>query len=62
MSFVFHADRTIAFARADDDSIKTLDDVIGKRVAFTSMTGSSGFIMPSAGPDPNYRCLCRLFF
>ncbi len=34
------------FARADDDSIKTIDDVVGKRVAFTSITGSSGFIMP----------------
>ena len=34
------------FARAGDDSIKTLDDVIGKRVAFTSMTGSSGFVRP----------------
>ncbi len=34
------------FARADDDSIKTIDDVIGKRVAFTSITGSSGFVRP----------------
>jgi phosphonate transport system substrate-binding protein len=34
------------FARADDDSIKTIDDTIGKRVAFTSITGSSGFVRP----------------
>lgn len=34
------------FARADDESIKTIDDAIGKRVAFTSITGSSGFVRP----------------
>tara|TARA_Y100000780_G_C13690089_1_gene419181 strand:+ start:1802 stop:2806 length:1005 start_codon:yes stop_codon:yes gene_type:complete len=34
------------FARVDDNSINTIDDVIGKRVAFTSITGSSGFIRP----------------
>jgi phosphonate transport system substrate-binding protein len=34
------------WAKADDDSIKSLKDTIGKRVAFTSITGSSGFIRP----------------
>ncbi|MFQ5941158.1 MAG: phosphate/phosphite/phosphonate ABC transporter substrate-binding protein [Nitrososphaerales archaeon] len=34
------------FARADDDSINTIDDAVGKRVAFTSITGSSGFVRP----------------
>jgi len=34
------------FARDDDNSTASLDDSIGKRVAFTSMTGSSGFILP----------------
>lgn len=34
------------WARADDNSIKTLDDTLGKRVAFTSITGSSGFVKP----------------
>jgi phosphonate transport system substrate-binding protein len=31
---------------ADNDSINTLEDTVGKRVAFTSMTGSSGFVRP----------------
>ena len=31
---------------ADDNSIQTLEDTVGKRVAFTSITGSSGFIRP----------------
>ncbi len=35
-----------AWALAENDSIKTLEDTVGKRVAFTSMTGSSGFVMP----------------
>ena len=34
------------WARADDNSIQTLEDSLGKRVAFTSMTGSSGFVRP----------------
>ena len=34
------------WAKADNDSINSLSDVIGKRVAFTSITGSSGFIRP----------------
>lgn len=34
------------WARADNDSIHSLSDTIGKRVAFTSITGSSGFILP----------------
>lgn len=34
------------FARADDNSTGSLNDTIGKRVAFTSITGSSGFIRP----------------
>lgn len=34
------------FARADDNSTASLIDTIGKRVAFTSVTGSSGFILP----------------
>lgn len=29
-----------------DSNINTLQDVVGKRIAFTSMTGSSGFIFP----------------
>lgn len=36
-----------AFVRADSD-IQTMDDIKGKRVAFTSWTGSSGFIRPAA--------------
>jgi phosphonate transport system substrate-binding protein len=31
---------------ADNDSIHSLEDTIGKRVAFTSITGSSGFVRP----------------
>ena len=30
----------------DNDDLQTLEDVVGKRVAFTSITGSSGFIRP----------------
>jgi len=31
---------------AENDSINTLEDTLGKRVAFTSITGSSGFVRP----------------
>ena len=31
---------------AENDSIQTLEDTVGKRVAFTSITGSSGFVRP----------------
>jgi len=31
---------------ADNDSIQSLEDTIGKKVAFTSITGSSGFVRP----------------
>ena len=31
---------------AENDSIHSLEDTIGKRVAFTSITGSSGFVRP----------------
>jgi phosphate/phosphite/phosphonate ABC transporter binding protein len=34
------------WAKTDNDSINSLQDTIGKRVAFTSITGSSGFIRP----------------
>lgn len=34
------------WAKADNDSIHSLADTIGKRVAFTSITGSSGFVRP----------------
>jgi len=34
------------WARADDNSIQSLEDSLGKRVAFTSITGSSGFVRP----------------
>jgi phosphonate transport system substrate-binding protein len=34
------------WARADDNSIQTIEDTIGKKVAFTSITGSSGFVRP----------------
>lgn len=34
------------WARADDNSINSLEDSLGKRVAFTSITGSSGFVRP----------------
>ena len=31
---------------AENDSIHSLEDAVGKRVAFTSITGSSGFVRP----------------
>jgi phosphonate transport system substrate-binding protein len=31
---------------AENDTIYTLEDTVGKRVAFTSITGSSGFVRP----------------
>lgn len=34
------------WARADDTSIQTIEDTVGKKVAFTSITGSSGFVRP----------------
>jgi len=34
------------FARADDNSTQNLNQTIGKNVAFTSLTGSSGFVIP----------------
>ena len=34
------------WTRADNDSIQSLEDTLGKRVAFTSITGSSGFVRP----------------
>jgi len=34
------------WTRADDTSLETIEDAVGKRVAFTSMTGSSGFVRP----------------
>lgn len=34
------------WAKADNDSVNSLAETIGKRVAFTSITGSSGFIKP----------------
>ncbi len=34
------------FARSDDNSTQNLNQTIGKNVAFTSLTGSSGFIIP----------------
>jgi len=34
------------WALADNDSINSLEDTVGKRVAFTSITGSSGFVRP----------------
>jgi len=34
------------WALSDNDSIHTLEDTVGKRVAFTSITGSSGFVRP----------------
>jgi phosphonate transport system substrate-binding protein len=34
------------WTKADNDSIHSLEDTIGKKVAFTSITGSSGFIRP----------------
>jgi phosphonate transport system substrate-binding protein len=34
------------WARSDNTSIQTIEDVVGKKVAFTSITGSSGFVRP----------------
>ena len=34
------------WTKADNESIQSLEDTIGKRVAFTSITGSSGFVRP----------------
>ena len=34
------------WALAENDSINSLRDTVGKRVAFTSITGSSGFVRP----------------
>jgi len=34
------------WALADNDSIHSIEDTVGKRVAFTSITGSSGFVRP----------------
>jgi len=34
------------WTKADNDSINSLADTVGQRVAFTSITGSSGFIRP----------------
>ena len=34
------------WTKADNDSIQTIEDTLGKRVAFTSITGSSGFVRP----------------
>ena len=34
------------WARADNTSIQSLEDTLGKKVAFTSITGSSGFVRP----------------
>ena len=34
------------WTKADNDSINSLSDTVGKRVAFTSITGSSGFVRP----------------
>ena len=34
------------WALTDNDSIHSLEDAVGKRVAFTSITGSSGFVRP----------------
>lgn len=31
---------------AENDSIQSIEDTVGKRVAFTSITGSSGFVRP----------------
>ena len=31
---------------ADNDSLHTIEDTVGKKVAFTSITGSSGFVRP----------------
>ncbi|WP_179363524.1 phosphate/phosphite/phosphonate ABC transporter substrate-binding protein [Nitrosopumilus oxyclinae] len=34
------------WALANNDSIQSLEDTVGKKVAFTSITGSSGFVRP----------------
>ncbi len=34
------------WTKADNDSIHSIEDTVGKRVAFTSITGSSGFVRP----------------
>ena len=34
------------WALADNDSVNSIEDTVGKRVAFTSITGSSGFVRP----------------
>ncbi|MDH3610403.1 MAG: phosphate/phosphite/phosphonate ABC transporter substrate-binding protein [Nitrosopumilus sp.] len=34
------------WARADDTSVQSIEDTVGKKVAFTSITGSSGFVRP----------------
>ena len=34
------------WALSDNDSIHTIEDTVGKKVAFTSITGSSGFVRP----------------
>lgn len=34
------------FVAADNDEIQSLEDAVGKKIAFTSWTGSSGFIFP----------------
>ena len=34
------------WTKSDNDSINSLEDTIGKKVAFTSITGSSGFVRP----------------
>ena len=34
------------WTKADNDSIQSISDTVGKKVAFTSITGSSGFIRP----------------
>ena len=34
------------WTKVDNDSIHSIEDTLGKRVAFTSITGSSGFVRP----------------
>ena len=34
------------WTKSDNDSINSLEDTLGKKVAFTSITGSSGFVRP----------------
>ena len=31
---------------AENDSLQSIEDTVGKKVAFTSITGSSGFVRP----------------